>query len=226
MGESFFLFDILLFAVIAAFLVFRLRNVLGRRTGLEQRRQNPLASPPRAPDPRAEPSDNVVTLPERPRDAAPPVAEPGAATGLTQIKIADRSFNERGFLDGARAAFGMIVDAFARGDTGTLRPLLSDDLYDEFSEAIRARLASGETLEHKIESIESAEILEARMDGRTAYVTVKFVTRQTNATRDAQGAVTDGNPDKVIEVTDIWTFARNTRASDPNWTLVETRTPN
>jgi predicted lipid-binding transport protein (Tim44 family) len=120
----------------------------------------------------------------------------------------------------------MIVEAFANGDTATLRPLLSDDLFDEFGTEIRRRAAEGETHESRIVALREAELLEARMEGRTAYITVKFVSDQINAVRDDNGEVIEGDPETPIEVVDIWTFARNTRASDPNWTLVETRTPN
>lgn len=228
--------DILIFALIAAFLVFRLRSVLGRRTGHERPRRPPFSPPGQRgehqgaehPGPEARPTDNVVQLPERSRDepAAPGDAASSVKAGLTQIQIADPDFNPRNFLQGARMAFGMIVEAFAKGDTATLRPLLSDDLYDAFSTAIRGRLAEGEKHETSVKSIKSAEILEARMDGRTAFVTVKFVSEQVIAVRDEQGDVIEGDAEAPIEVTDIWTFARNTRASDPNWILVETRTPN
>lgn len=221
MGEGLYFIDILIFAMIAAFLVFRLRNVLGRRTGHEQRRPNPYSPPGQAP---AEPvKDNVVTMPGR--DGQDAETRAGSRHGLTQIRIADPSFDPNGFIQGAKAAFGMIVEAFARGDTATLRPLLSDDLYDEFSAAIRDRLAAGTTLETTVEEMRSAEILEGRVEGRTAMVTVKFVTRQINVTRDAEGEVVDGDQNQPVEVTDIWTFARNTRSTDPNWTLIETATP-
>jgi len=225
MGEGSFL-DILVLAAIAGFLILRLRSVLGRRTGTEQRRPNPLATqqqPPARPEPRSpdRAPDNVVAMPDRPRGAAN--GDGGMANGLTQIKIADRSFSEGSFAGGARAAFKMIVEAFARGDTATLRPLLSDELYDEFSEAIRERLAAGHTLEETVESVDRAEIIDARMDGRTAFVTIRIGSRQKTVLHDADGTVIDGNPDQTVEVTDIWTFSRNTRASDPNWALVETR---
>src|ERR1700754_4700396 len=170
MGEGSFL-DILVLAAIAGFLILRLRSVLGRRTGTEQRRPNPLATraEPRQPDGHA--PDNGDAMPDRPRAGN---GDSGTANGLTQIKIADRSFSEGSFLGGARGAFKMIVEAFARGDTATLRPLLSDELYDEFSEAIRQRLAAGHALEETVESVEGVEIVEARMEGRTAFVTVRI----------------------------------------------------
>jgi predicted lipid-binding transport protein (Tim44 family) len=225
MGDLFSLIDILIFAMIAAFLVFRLRSVLGRRTGNERQRPNPFAIGQGDRTGRPAPGDNVVSLPGREGPEPAPGQAAPVGQGLTQIKIADPSFTESGFVAGAKAAFGMIVEAFSKGDTGTLRPLLSDDLYDEFSGSIRDRLAAGQTLDSRVEQMKAAEIIDARMDGRTALVTVRFDSRQVNVTRNEAGEVTDGSPDEATEVTDIWTFARNTRSNNPNWTLVETRTP-
>ena len=225
MSDGFQYFDIIIFAMIAAFLVLRLRSVLGRRTGTEKPREfRPLAKP--APDPAP---DNVVSLTDgaRPReDLAPPPTGPRAATpeaGLGQIRSADPSFDADAFVQGARGAFEIIVNSFAHGDTATLRPLLSDEVYERFAEAIRHRLAAKETLETHLVTIKTAEIDEAELNGRTAFVTVKFVSDQTNVTRAADGTVVDGEPDHVVEKTDFWTFARNTRSQDPNWLLVATR---
>ncbi len=221
MSDGFQYFDIIIFAMIAAFLVLRLRSVLGRRTGTEKPREfRPLAKP--APD-------NVVSLTDGARareDLAPPPAGPRAATpeaGLAQIRSADPSFDAATFVPGARGAFEIIVNGFAHGDTATLRPLLSDEVYERFAEAIRHRLAAKETLETHLVSIKTAEIDEAALNGRTAFVTVKFVSDQTNVTRAADGTIVDGDPDHVVEKTDFWTFARNTRSQDPNWLLVATR---
>lgn len=223
MGDGFVFVEILIFAMIAAFLVYRLRSVLGRRTGEERQRPNPFTARPN------NQPDNVVAMPNRERpvpNAAPSPDEPvSLATALEQIKAADPSFDEKYFLQGARGAFQMIVEAFAKGDTATLRPLLSDEVYDNFARAVRERQAAGETLETRIETITDADVVEARMDGRTALVTVKFVSEQMNVVRNSAGAVVDGDPNSVIEAVDVWTFARNTRAGDPNWALVETRTP-
>ncbi|NNG04490.1 MAG: Tim44 domain-containing protein [Inquilinus sp.] len=219
-GSSFF--EIIILGMIAVFLVLRLRSVLGRRTGHEQERQKPLngAGDTAKPDG----ADKVVALPSRAADIGGDAA-PGIASGITQIKIADPSFDPRGFVKGAQTAFQMIVNAFAAGDTATLRPLLSDDLYDEFSEAIRKRLAAGETLENRIEAIKSADLVEADIEGRTAFVTIRFVSSQIHVTRDAEGEVIDGEPESTQEVTDLWTFSRNTRVTDPNWSLVKTEVP-
>ncbi len=221
MGDGFVFVEIVIFAMIAAFLVYRLRSVLGRRTGEERQRPNPFSPRPGAPD-------NVVQMPGRERPApaaAPSPDEPvSLAAALAQIKAADPTFDEKHFLQGARGAFQMIVEAFAKGDTATLRPLLADDVYDNFARAVRDRQAAGETLETRIETIDDADVVEARMDGRTALVTVKFVSQQMNVVRDRNGAVVDGDSDAVVEAVDVWTFARNTRAANPNWSLVETRT--
>lgn len=225
MGEGSVFIEIVVFAMIAAFLVFRLRSVLGRRNGEERQRPNPYA----APRPGQDLPDNVVVLPERGRTAdatAEDEGPPSLAVGLARIKAADPSFEEKPFVQGAQSAFEMIVQAFAKGDTTALRPLLSDDVYDNFAAAIRSRTAAGETLETRVERIKDADLLEARMEGRNAVITAKFVSDQVNVTRDTAGTVVDGDPERVQEVTDIWTFARDTRSRDPNWLLVETRTPN
>ncbi|WP_345774198.1 Tim44/TimA family putative adaptor protein [Azospirillum argentinense] len=168
MGDGFVFVEILIFAMIAAFLVYRLRSVLGRRTGEERQRPNPFTARPN------NQPDNVVAMPNRERpvpNAAPSPDEPvSLATALEQIKAADPSFDEKYFLQGARGAFQMIVEAFAKGDTATLRPLLSDEVYDNFARAVRERQAAGETLETRIETITDADVVEARMDGRTALV--------------------------------------------------------
>ena len=223
--------DIVLFAMVAAFLFFRLRSVLGRRTGQEGQRPNPFVRRPpdqQRPDaapPRPGPRPVVQPLPRA--ELPPPVAgvPTPLGTGLAEIKLADPSFSEESFLGGARVAFEMIVGAYARGDLQTLRPLLSDDVFEQFAGAIRARQGAGETLETTVSGIRILDIIEARMEGRVAMVTIKVVSDQVNLLRDRAGAVLDGDPAKPVEVVDLWTFSRNTRARDPNWTLIATRTP-
>ncbi|HYG88984.1 MAG TPA: Tim44/TimA family putative adaptor protein [Azospirillum sp.] len=220
MGDGFVFIEIVIFAMIAAFLVYRLRSVLGRRTGEERQRPNPFSPQPTRPD-------NVVPIPQRvPSEATFSPDEPvSLADALAQIHAADPNFDEKTFVQGARGAFQMVVEAFAKGDTATLRPLLSDDVYDNFVQAIRHRQSTGETLETRIDRIRDADVIEARLDDRNALVTVKFVSDQINVVRDAKGEIVDGDPRQPVEVVDIWTFRRNTRSRDPNWALVETRTP-
>lgn len=222
MSDGFAFFDIIFIAMVAAFLILRLRSVLGRRSGEENSERWTTRQPRPAPAPAERPSDNIVRLPDREN------AEPATAAGtpleaaLTQIRVADPSFEPRGFLKGAQSAFEMIVGAFAQGDAAALRPLLADDVYDNFAAAIRERQKAKRTLETTIIAIKSCDIIEARLDGRVAFVTVKFVTEQVNVTRDADGNVVEGDANSVATVTDVWTFSRNTRVRDPNWLLTAT----
>lgn len=227
MSDGFQYFDIILFAMVAAFLVLRLRSVLGRRTGTERPPRNPFSG---RPGPKREPNaeDKVVSLPDRARPAenvmpAAPTRPTSVAARIAQIGRADPQFDANSFLGGARGAFEMIVHAFATGDSATLRPLLSDEVYERFSEAIRHRLEAKETHETTLVAIKSADIEDAELNGRTAFVTVKFISDQVNVTRAADGQIVDGEPDHIVEKTDFWTFARNTRSQDPNWLLVATR---
>jgi predicted lipid-binding transport protein (Tim44 family) len=223
--------EIVIFAGIAAFLVFRLRSVLGRRTGHERPPFDPYSrgqAPAGRPE-AAEPADDdtVISLPNRSQPREEPV-DPNdpVAVGLAKIRAADSGFDKDTFIQGARAAFDMIVASFAAGDRETLRPLLSDEVYENFAGAIIDRADKGHTMETTLVGISSADIVEANLDGRIAFVTVKFVTEQIEVERDAAGEVVSGNPSRVATVTDIWTFARNTRSRNPNWTLVATEASN
>ncbi|MDJ0943372.1 MAG: Tim44/TimA family putative adaptor protein [Kiloniellales bacterium] len=223
-------FEIILFAALAAFLVLQLRRVLGRRTGHEQPRD---FDPFQQRSPEDSGNDKVVNLPDRRsgrREGEAPAAANGAAEdplagGLTQIKLADHGFDESSFVEGARAAFEMIVAAFADGDSKTLRPLLSNSVFDDFTGAIRERESAQQTLETTLVGIKEAKIEDAELQDRTAFVTLRFVSEQINVVKDSEGRIVEGDPSDVTQITDLWTFARNTRSRDPNWTLVATRSP-
>jgi predicted lipid-binding transport protein (Tim44 family) len=226
-------FFIIIMAFVAGFVILRLRSVLGKRTGHER----PPPTDPfgsrrdRANDDRAhddedgeeEATDNVVRLPGREGEEIS--AETPLGAGLTQIKVADPRFDPGEFAEKAKDAFEYIVMNFAEGDTSALKPLLSKDVFEGFSSAIEERKNKDETLETNLVRIKDAEILEAGMSGRTASVTIKYTTEQINVTRDKDGNVVDGDPDRIADVVDIWTYERNTRSSDPNWALVATETP-
>jgi predicted lipid-binding transport protein (Tim44 family) len=217
-------FDIILFAMIAAFLVLRLRSVLGRRTGNERRRDlfvrraAPIADKPAA--------EQVATSGDQDKDITAPVlaGKPAdaVADGLSRIRRADPSFDPSQFLQGARAAFEMIVSAYAKGDKAGLRPLLSDEVYQPFAATIDERAAAKETFETSDLRLGDAEIVDSDLAGRAARVTVKLVSRQINVTRAMDGSIVDGDPENPVEKTDYWTFARDTRSADPNWVLVAT----
>jgi predicted lipid-binding transport protein (Tim44 family) len=219
MGEFQQYFDIILFAMVAAFLVLRLRSVLGRRTGNERRRD--LFVRRTRPTP-----EKVAALGEAGSSPImPPVVSPpgdAVADGLSQIRGADPSFDAPHFLDGARTAFEMVVTAFAKGDKAALRALLSDEVFRQFATAIDERVAAKETLETQILQLNKADIVEAEIAGRAAQVTVKLVSRQINVMRAMDGSIVDGDPELPVEKTDYWTYARDTRSSDPNWVLVAT----
>jgi len=231
MSVGFAYIDILFFAMVAAFIAYRLRSVLGRRTGLErhptERPAEGAKAPARTADTKPD-ADNVVNLPNsrnRPVEAPADAAGSGAADGLAALRAADPGFDLATFLQGAKTAFGMIVDAFARGDLQTLRPLLADQVYRNFQGAIAQREAAGERLETEIMAEPAAEFLDADLKGRMARVTLRFASRQINVTRDAQGRVIAGDPVRPEEVVDLWTFERDVRSADPNWLLAETATP-
>lgn len=222
------LFDILIFAGIALFLIMRLGSVLGRRTGHQEPPRNIFGPANDDPANDSGGDDNVVHLPKD-RDAAAqmdPVDESPLDAGMTQIKLADPDFDPDTFLEGAKAAFEMVLVAYAEGDEDTLRNLLNDDVFGNFHQAIKAREDSGQRLEEVLVGIDGADILEARMSGPNALVTIKFVSQQAHALYDQDGAVVDGDPNKITSVTDIWTFQRDTRSHDPNWVLVATRSSN
>lgn len=229
MGGDFQFFDIIILAMIAGFLVLRLRRVLGRRDGHEGKFPDPFREAPEN-DKDTFDEDNVVQLPDRSRDDVDPMdgidENDPIAAGLTQIRIADPSFDPSMFAEGAKVAFEMVLSAYAGGDRKTLKGLLSPDVYRNFEEAMSERERAGEVLEDTLVGIKSAKVIEASMDGNQALVTVKFTSEQISALRDAEGNVIDGNPNEVIDVTDFWTFSRDTRSSDPNWTLVGTESNN
>lgn len=227
MNSGFQLFDIILFAMIAAFLVLRLRSVLGRRTGNERPRR------PASSDARMRRTATMARSSRCRRADRPPVDVPAPQetlpispeAGIAQIRAADRGFDPDIFVEGAKSAFEMIVGAFAQGDIHTLRPLLNDSVYTQFSDAIRERETQKQTLETTIVAMKAVDLHEAHMEGPMAFVTVRFVSDQINVVRNAAGAVVDGEPGQTVELIDLWTFARDTRSGDPNWLLVTTATP-
>jgi len=223
----------IIFLALAVFIFLRLRSVLGQRTGQER---PPFERAPRNVAPGA--PDNVVPIPGSVIDQAPMapaadvapadrwkgLAEPGTALsqGLDAIVAQDYSFDPRHFLSGARSAYEMIVLAFANGDRRALRDLLSAEVYESFDTAIRDREKHDQKTETRFVSIDKAEIVAAEARDRAAQLTVRFVSQMISVTRDKNGTVVDGNPDKVADITDVWTFARDTTSRDPNWKLVGT----
>jgi predicted lipid-binding transport protein (Tim44 family) len=226
MSEGFAYIDILFFAMVAAFIALRLRSVLGRRTGQQRRRELGNTRPNGAGDK----ADNIVSLPDRAAGAEidagiADLADGDVKVGLTQIRLADRQFDLGGFLGGARGAFEMIVEAYAADDKAALRPLLADDVFEGFAGAIDQRQAAGQTLETQLIALRDATVVAAAMHGARAQIGIRFTSEQVNVVRDGAGNVLEGDPTNAEEVIDIWTFERDSGSRDPNWNLIETRTP-
>jgi predicted lipid-binding transport protein (Tim44 family) len=223
----------IIFLALAVFIFLRLRSVLGQRTG----RERPPYDPYQARDAARPASEKVVQLPgriaETPQRTPEPVepaerwkgfatAGSSVATGLDAISREDKSFELQHFVTGARAAYEMIVNAFAEGDRRALKNLLSREVYEGFETAIGERDKRGERVESKFVSIDKADIVGAELRGRSAQVTIRFVSKLISATRDRFGSVIEGSDEKVTDVTDVWTFARDVGSRDPNWKLVGT----
>jgi predicted lipid-binding transport protein (Tim44 family) len=232
----------IIFLVVAVVIFIRLRSVLGKRTGTERPPFDPYSRRDTARGPGSDiKDDTVISLPPRrqpERDAPASAPDLGAsaedrvktaipvtattADGLKAVAAADRSFNATDFLAGARAAYEMIVTAFAEGDRKVLKNLLSKEVYDGFVAAITQRETRPETIEFKFVGIDKAEITGAAVKNGTAQVTVRFLSKLVSATHDKTGKVIDGDPVHVGDVTDIWTFARDVNSRDPNWKLIAT----
>ncbi len=217
-----------IFALVALFVAWKLRSVLGMRQDSE-RPGGMLAPLRRAPGP--------ASAPVAPPDAAPPapvslpaadrwkgVAEPNSAvwSGLDAIAGADRGFTPQGFLSGARVAYDMVVHAFAAGNSATLRNLMTPEAFANFDNAIRARAAAGQTMTTTVVSIDDATIVGAQLMGSVAQLRVRFAAKLASVTRDAEGAAVEGSPNTVADHIDVWTFARDIHSRDPNWQLTAT----
>jgi len=224
----------IIFLALAVFIFLRLRSVLGQRTGSEQPPLNHVRDLVRGAG-----DSNVVSMPGAavappapssvaetmaPADRWKGIAEPGSelANGLDEILAADSSFNAAHFVTGAKGAYEMIVLAFANGDRRMLKDLLSPEVYESFDAVIKGREQRGEKVETRFASIDKAELVGAGVRDKTAHLTVRFISQMISVTRDKDGAVIDGTPEKLTDVTDVWTFSRDVSSRDPNWKLVGT----
>jgi len=241
----------IIFALLAVFVIWKLSSVLGMRTGNEKPPTDPFARRPREDEARdparremPEREGNVIRLPGAANDdrRAPDVqtaapdrwqgfAEPGSPlrAGLEQLAKADPSFDPKNFIEGARAAYEMIINAFTKGDEAVLQGLLSTEVFGNFSKAIADRKARNETVSTVLVAIEKAvmedaEVENGKGEGGMARIGVLYKVKLISSTRDQSGAIIDGSADKVSDVTDLWTFARDTGSRDPNWRLVATET--
>ncbi|WP_413052754.1 Tim44/TimA family putative adaptor protein [Sphingopyxis sp. OAS728] len=206
--------------MIAAFLGMRLYSVLGKRTGHEQEpvlpRERTAASPVRLDE-----NDGSQTAAPAAADTSGLVYEPAAEAGLRQLLATDRNFDAGRFMEGAEAAYRMILEAYWKGDRDTLRDLCDDDSYEAFADAIAARESRGETLDNRLMGIDSAKITAVELNRSEARVTVHYRADISAVTRDADGKLIAGSMSDASQTDDLWTFRRQIGSNDPNWVLDE-----
>ena len=207
---------IIIFAMVAVFVGLRLYAVLGRRTGHEQtpapivEELKPVKTP------------QIIPAIVLPRSSDAPVFDAHVASGLKAISSSDSSFDPVRFVEGARSAYKMVLEAFWRGDTEELAKLTSEDVRTTFGEAIAERISAGHVLDNRLVQIEQSLITKASVENKVAHVTVQFTADIAAVTRDAEGKVIAGSLTDAVPTTDVWTFSRALRATTPEWTLTET----
>lgn len=224
--------ELIVYALIAAGLIFWLRSILGTRSD-----DDPLLAPKLelTEDGKVvglggnaeRNSDKIALIAELAEEANEKgnmsIENQQAQDGLVDIVKADRDFDVYVFLQAAQDAFVFVVESFAEGDRETLEDLLSRDVFAAFDGAITQRENAGETMETEIQSIQKSEIVEARLEGKIAYVTVRFWADEVSVSKDEEGNIVHGHPDKSSQMRDVWTFSRDTKSRDPRWMVVETR---
>jgi predicted lipid-binding transport protein (Tim44 family) len=232
MNNSFQFIDIIFFAMIAIFLILRLRGVLGKRDRNDGAGFLDLFKQDLDTDKtKYETKDNNVVklskIDNKSEDfeeilSAAETSSP-LTDGILQVQECDTNFNQEDFLVGARVAFEMILKSYASAEVDVLKPLLSNEVFGNFSKAIQDRENAGHVMEDTLVGIKKSEMVEAYMEGDCANITIKFESEQVNAVRDENGDVVQGSADVILTTTDFWTFARETKSKDPNWLLVATR---
>lgn len=225
--------DLIVYALVAAGLVFWLKSILGTRNEDEPRRPNPLmaqdakqleagASLHNGEIRELTPEERLQKFSEKKGEKFA-VTNKTAEAGLLEITRADREFDIEFFLDGAQEAFAIIVEAFAAGDRETLKDLLGETVYKAFEHAIEDREKRNHKQETQIRAIRKMEVIESTLRGRTAKITIRFTADETSVTRDENSNILHGHPEKTTLMKDIWTFSRDIKSRDPRWLVVETR---
>lgn len=211
-------FYIVILAMVALFLGLRLYAVLGKRTGHEQVLSKPAEDRPAAPLTISRPVEPSADA----RESSPRAIEASAQTGLRALISADPTFDVTQFLEGAKSAYRMILEAFWEGDDTTLGWLTEDHVHDAFFQSIKDRATAGHVLDNRLVSIERALITDAELSGRVARITVAFDADIAAVTRDGEGIVVAGSTSDAVATHDVWTFTRTLKSNDPNWKLADT----
>lgn len=223
--------DLIIYAIVAAGLIFWLRSVLGTRHGEERERPNPYLAPDEnetrtlalAEGEKFVSAEEKIAKLAQNAGIVKSIASKTAEHGLLEVARHDRNFDVDFFLDGAQDAFAMIVESYADGDRETLENLLAAPVYNAFDQGIAQREARREKQVAEIHAIRKAEITDARVDGKKAFITVRFLAEETTVTRDEQGTIVAGHPEKTTQMKDVWVFGRDLKSRDPSWLVYETR---
>lgn len=225
---NFLLLDLLIFGGIALFLYFRYKGILGTKHGEERERKTIFDIKKDDKKSTASKSKDDAHLkddsPMTPKDFIQSTGNKNIDATLTKISLKDRGFTPHDFINGAKYAFELIVEAFAKGDKETLEPLLSGELMDSFESVIDDRAEKGHILHTDIINVKKAEITEAGVFANKASVTVSFTAEEVKVMKNTDGEILMGDPDQIHEITDIWTFTKDLDTQDPNWILTATRT--
>ena len=210
---------IVILALVALFIGLRLYSVLGERTGHEQQ---PILKPA-DPDARVEPRTTAPSVVPQPQaDPGDLAYLPTAGPGVRAVLAADPAFDVARFLEGAKAAYRMILEAFWKGDIEAVRGHVDDHVYETFSSAIEQRKKDGLTLDNRLVTIDQALISEAAVERGVAVLTVRFEADIAAITRNSEGEVVAGSLSDAVQTRDLWTFRRDIASRDPNWLLIET----
>lgn len=224
--------ELLLYALVAGGLVFWLRSILGTRHGEERDRSetviamsNDAAQAEASPDEALGLVSNEAQITDLldQKDGVISISNKTAETAMLDIAAADKDFDVKFFFEAVQDVFAMVVEAFGQGDRELLEDLLAKDVYEAFETAITEREKTGEVLENEIHAINRAEIIDAALDGKQASVTIRFIADEISVTKDKDGEIIAGHPDRATEMRDIWTFSRDVKSRDPRWFVTETR---
>jgi predicted lipid-binding transport protein (Tim44 family) len=214
----------IVFAVLALFVLFKLKSVLGTPPRNERPQAGATSRQLDQPGPAKSPDNSRSNSEPTPYQPWQSVADQKTWAGLDDIKRADPSFAIDSFLSGCRKAYEIIIGAFASGDRAALKTLLAPDVFEGFASAIAARDLAGEKTETTIVSIEKSSIEQALMKGDAAQITIRFSSKLISVTRDKSGNIVSGDSDQIVNIIDIWTFSRDVKDRDPNWKLISTET--
>ena len=224
--------ELMIYALIAAALIFWLRSILGTRSDddpyvsvakLELNNEGKIIT---IGFPEGEGSDDRLMAIEQLYEEEKgnmAIENPQARDGLIEIASVDTRFNIQTFLQATQDAFVYVVESFAEGDRETLADLLSPQVYEAFDKAISVREEAGETMQAEIQSIQKSSVVETRLEERRVFITVRFLAEEMTHVTDIDGNIIHGHPDKITQMRDVWTFFRDLKSSDPRWVVVETR---